>query len=197
MSFKGVRLTIIVFALALTLGLLFGGRWLYESQALSRPLEAVVAGVPGVTDVTLADQGGRFVIHVRLGQAQKLEDVVAQLWRAIDTVDEQAPVELRVSDLRNQAVENAYYDFHFHLQEAVATGRYADLPARLAEVAAANRLTYERVYVGPEYVFVQLHQGEAALYEILPRPSAEPGIGSDESYGTHRNVTTSPWVGEG
>lgn len=199
MSFKGVRLTIIVFALALTLGLLFGGRWLYHSQALSRPLEDAVRAVPGVDAVVLGEHGQAFVIQVRLGQTQQLEDMIADLWRAIEAVDAKAPVELRISDTRNQNVENAFYDFHFHLQEAVATGNYSDLPARLAEVAVANRLTYERVYVGAEYVFVQLHQGEAALYEVVPRHIVEPDVMVDggAGYRSGRTVTSAPWVGEG
>ncbi len=194
MGFKGVRLPVILVTLALTLGVLFGGRWLYLNQALDRPLARAVLAVPGVKDVAVGQRSGTMVVRVKAGDAPRLEEFVVSLWQAIDSVDSTQGVDLQISDSRNQALQDVYYNFHFFLQEAVATGRYSELPARLSQVATPDKVTRARVYVGSDYVYLQLHQGEASLYEIVPRQpeGAAPGPGQDVAV---RSVTVCPWGG--
>ena len=194
MNFKGVRYPIILAVLALVLAVLFGGRWLYESQTMDRPLEQAIRSVPGVSDVRVVQRGDTVEVRVKAGDAGKLEEFVAQLWRAIDANERTRRVELRLSDSRVQALEDAYYSFHFSLQEAMATGLFSELPARLAEAAKPDVVGRSRIYVGTDYVYVQLHQGDAALYEIVPRSAAASGSATaGATPAVPRLVTVAPW----
>jgi len=194
MDFKGVRIPIIMLTLFLTLAFLFGARWLYQHETLDRPLEDAVRAVDGVADVVLEERGGAVIVKVQAGDTARLEEFVAELWRAVESVEGERKVKLRISDTRNQHLQDLYYEFHFHLQEAVATGRYSNLPGELAGVMEGRNITRERVFVGPDYVYLQMHQGDACLYEVVPRASDvsfAPG-GRAES---ERSVTVDPWEG--
>lgn len=195
MNFKGVRYPVVAVTLVVTLVFLFGARWVYQRQALDRPLEAAVLAVPGVEEVVVGQRGDALVVRVRAGETPRLEDFVADLWRAIDRVQGGAGVELEISDSRTERLENVYHDLHFHVQEAVATGRYSELPARLEEVSAGTGLTRGRIFVGPDYVYLQLHQEEARLYEIIPRRAAGPSHPAGSDGQPLRLVTVGPWQG--
>ncbi len=188
-----MRLTIILTTLALTLAILFGVKWLYQDQALDRPLARAVGAVPGVTETAIAQSGDSLQVRVKVADTPEIETLVAGLWRAIDAVEGGRKVELLISDSRNPVLQEVYYDFHFFLQEAVATGRYSELPARLAQVAATGKVARARVYVAPDYVYVQLHQGDASLYEIVPRDPGQsvPGVAETVT----RSVIVRPWGG--
>jgi hypothetical protein len=186
-----MRVPVIALVLVVCLGFLFGARWVYQNQALNRPLEQAIGAVPGVLDVAVTQRSDALVVRVRVGETPRLEEFVSALSRVILAVEGDQRVELRLSDSRTESLQDVYYDFHFHLQEAAATGRYSALPARLEEVAASNRLTRYRVFVGPEYVYVQLHQEAASFYEILPR---DPGR-SSPSAASSLKVTVCPWEG--
>jgi hypothetical protein len=194
MNFKGLRLQLIILTLVLGLALLFGVRWLYQDQALNRPLEQAVRSVPGVTDVSLGQQGDTIVVRVKAGDVPRLEELVASLWRSITAVEGRQNVRLQISDTRSEALQDAYYRLHFFLQEAVATGQYSTLPDRTAGIAEASGVTRHRVFVGPDYVYLQLHQGQSALYEIVPRDPERFGSGSQGST-VVRLVTVEPWEG--
>jgi len=198
MSFKGVRIPIVVLTLSLTLVFLFGARWLYQREALDRPLEQAVRAVPGVEDAALDQQAGSLVVKVKAGDVARLEEFVARIWRAVESVKPARPVSLRLSDSRNQHLEDLYYEFHFFLQEAVATGRYSELPTDLARVTEGQSVSRRRVFVGPDYVYLQMHQGGASLYEIVPRAadSGAPAGGGAASEPV-RSVTVGPWEGAG
>lgn len=193
MNLKGMRLTIILATLALTLAILFGVKWLYQDQALDRPLARAVGAVSGVTETVIAQRGDILQVRVKASDTPEIETLVAGLWRAIDAVEGGRKVELLISDSRNPALQEVYYDFHFFLQEAVATGFYSELPARLAEVAATDKVARARVYVAPDYVYVQLHQGDASLYEIVPRDPGQSVPGAAETI--TRSVVVRPWGG--
>jgi len=188
-----MRLTIILATLALTLAILFGVKWLYQDQALDRPLARAVGAVPGVIETAIAQRGDSLQVRVKVSDTPEIETLVAGLWRAIDAVEDDRKVELLISDSRNPVLQEVYYDFHFFLQEAVATGFYSELPARLAEVAATDKVARARVYVAPDYVYVQLHQGDASLYEIVPRDPGQSVPGVAETV-TH-SVVVRPWGG--
>jgi hypothetical protein len=193
LNLKGMRLTIILATLALTLAILFGVKWLYQDQALDRPLARAVGAVPGVSETVIAQRGDILQVRVKVADTPEIETLVAGLWRAIDAVEGGRKVELLISDSRNPVLQEVYYDFHFFLQEAVATGFYSELPARLAEVAATDKVARARVYVAPDYVYVQLHQGDASLYEIVPRDSGQSVPGVAEA--VTRSVVVRPWGG--
>lgn len=192
MSFKGVRLPVVVTILSLTLALLFGARWLYQNQALDRPVELAVRQVPGVVDVRVTDQGDTVKVAVKAADTPQLEEFVASLWRAIDSAGSGSKVQLQISDSRDAALQNAFYSFHFYLQEAVATGHYSDLPARLSQVAEAAHLSRARVFVGPDYVYLQMHQGDHSLYEVVPRGPLRTGSAASGNGVAEHVVTVGP-----
>jgi len=194
MDFKGLRLPLIVLTLAVALVGLFGVRWVYQDQALNRPLEQAIRSVAGVVDASLSREGNIMVVRVRAHEVERLEELVASLWRSIATLEGRQEVRLHISDTRTDDLQETYYHLHFFLQEAVSTGHYSALPQRLAAVAEARQVTRCRVFVASDYVYLQLHRGESSLYAIVPRGGDGVSNGSGGSSAV-RSVTVSPWEG--
>jgi hypothetical protein len=190
LPFKGIRPRMILAALTLTLAILFGAKWIYMDQALHRPLAQAIAGTPGVVETIIAERGNSLQVRVKVADTPEIETFVASIWRAIDTVESGRKIELVISDSRSPALEEVFYAFHFFVQEAVATGSYSDLPLRLAQVAPPDKVARARVFVGSDYVYVQLHQSGSALYEIVPRQPS--GLSGDAAT---RPVLVAPWGG--
>jgi len=199
MNLRSVRWPVVVAALVLTLGVLFGVRWLYESRALDRPILEAVRAVPGVSDVVVSRSGDVLEVKVKVGDVSALEQFVAELRQAVGPLAGGREVRIELSDTRTLELEKVYYDFHFYVQEAVATGRYSLLPTSLKEVAGPDKVTSARVFVDSDYVYVELHKDGSALYQVVPRAgtSGEMMSADQNAGGSRISVTVRPWGGWG
>jgi len=193
LSLRGVRPLVVVLALVVTLGLLFGARWLYHRRTVSEPLAQAVGAVEGVQEVKVVQENDRLIVRARVGPTPRLEELVASIGRSLEQARVPEQVELVLSDTRTPELEAAFYDLHFFLQEAVTTGRYSELPARVNGLAEEGRVDRGRVFVSTDCVYVQLELGGSCLYEVIPRPAPSGELSLSNSSSFFRRVSVSPW----
>ncbi|MBX6351027.1 MAG: hypothetical protein IRZ11_05905 [Clostridia bacterium] len=171
----GLRLPVVLVVAAAVLAVLLGGESLYTTARIDRPLRAAVMQVPGVTAVAVDASRPTVEVQVSLGRVPNLMETYQDIARAAERTLGSRPFAIELRDRRTPALTAAYYDLDAALEEGIATGRFTEMDARVAETAQELGLAGAKVYVDAERVYLSLEAGDGYLYAVLPRA---PGGGT-------------------
>jgi hypothetical protein len=170
----GVRIPVVVTAMAAMLLLLFGGQFLYNQQAIAQPLVAITRTVPAVQHVQLQNTPGGLTVQVRLGLVDNLRETYLAVENQVAGVLGSQHFNLALVDTRDQELVDDYYQLNDILQQGMATGQFVAMKQN-AE-AAGRKLGLDRVdvIVDDRFVYVELVKGSHYLYQLLPRQPVLP-----------------------
>ncbi|NPV71321.1 MAG: hypothetical protein HPY55_11865 [Firmicutes bacterium] len=169
MSREPKRIAAVALAIVLSFAALYAGNLYYGKLTVGDPLERVFKETPSVLSFEIAKRQPVTVVRVTLADVPDLRHVVLSLEEKAAGVLRGQPVRIVVQDTRDQALSAAYYAMHFHIQEALVTGRFSDMSGKVAQVAEGAGLERHRVFIDERNVYVQLHLKGRYLYEVLPR----------------------------
>ncbi len=167
-----------VIALAVTLLILFGGQTAWHAFAVAKPLDNAFEGIDGVQSVTWnkeKNDQAAVVLQVSLDQVANLQTTYSDIQERAKKILGKSAFRIVVHDDRNPELEQVYHDMHFHIQEAIATGGFGDMAGQINKQAAAAGVNAQ-VYVDSSSVYLQLSQGEADLYRVIPRANGLTGV---------------------
>jgi hypothetical protein len=179
LRYAGLRLPRIALAFVVALGLLLGGFQLWQVQRVDRPLVAAIGSVAGVAAVQLDEAGDApLQVVVDLGLVDDLRATYLAIEDAARRVLGARPFTLEVSGAADPALEEDFRAARLAVAEGVETGRYTDMAQKVADIAARAGAR-GRVDVDGRFVFVQFDRGGLAVYEVVPRQVAAPGVGPE------------------
>lgn len=174
---RSVWLTGII-ALAATLLVLFGGQTIWHAFAVAKPLDNAFEAIDGVQSVTWnkeKDDQAAVVLQVSLDQVANLQTTYLDIQERAKNILGKSAFRIVIHDNRNPELEQIYHEMHYHIQEAIATGRFGDMAGQISEQAIAAGADAQ-VYVDAANVYLQLSRGDADLYRVVPRTNALTGV---------------------
>lgn len=182
MQLQGVRVPLVMMFAMLGLFLLFGMERLYTFTRIDQPLARFLSAREEVKSFEVRQMGGRVVVRVTLGPVANLRETYVDLEKGIAAIFGARPFAIEVVDNRTERLLRDYYELHYALQEALATGRFTEMERKVAQAAQRGGLTRAAVYVDTDYLYIQLQRGDRYLYELVPRHAdgvtpAPPGDG--------------------
>ncbi|NLY88316.1 MAG: hypothetical protein GX085_01670 [Firmicutes bacterium] len=160
------RIFLIGVAFIITACLLFGGEALAKYFLKDSPLQQWAEAVPEIKEFTLQRKGE--VLHLRL---EKTEDLRSTLEPFLREIRERTKGDIREVVIETpQAPELApvYYELSFILEEARVSGNYQALYEKLQELEAKYRGDF-KVFIGEEFIFVQLAKNDLLYYQAVSR----------------------------
>jgi hypothetical protein len=171
LTFRGLRIPMIVAVLVGTLALLLGATHLYRRQSEVNPLIRRSQAVAGVTGASLRRTGGLAVVEVELAAVEDLRLTYRQLEAVAHELVPPDTLRLVLGDRRTPELNEAYHQVHHVIHEAAARGTFSELIA--VEDRLRERGYRVRLSVDERFVYVQIHdQADGYLYELVPRPLA-------------------------
>ena len=168
MNFNGLKIRIIIVVTLIVLGLLFGGRYVYERFYVLDSLVEAFTSIEGASGLQVKTQRKTDLV-ITLDRVSQLETTYGKIK---DTAEELLGDKLgtiQLVDRRDQQLVDCYHRLHYALWQAISTGDFVDMAAQ------ASKLTEDldaRITVDRDYVYVELETEEAYLYEIVPRQGA-------------------------
>jgi hypothetical protein len=165
----GLNIKRIVIVFIITLIALYGGRAASYSMKVRRPLHEFFTQKTEVIDYSVQQYAEGLCVRVELDDVQDIQSQYAQLWAGISEATGRVPAVLDVTDRRNRGLEETFRSMRIHIEEALATGGFYAMSQAIDEKAQEAQLDRWNVGVDSDYVYVQLHEGESYLYEIIPR----------------------------
>jgi hypothetical protein len=166
-----------VIALAATLLILFGSQTIWHTFAVAKPLDKAFEGIDGVQSVAWdkAKDDKTVTLQVSLAHATNLQTTYTTVQDRAKSVLGKSAFQIAIHDNRTLELEQFYHELHFHIQEAIVTGRFGDMADRIKEKAQTTGVDAQ-VYVDAQNVYLQLTKGESNLYNVIPRPNNLMGV---------------------
>lgn len=153
----------------LTLALLAGGYWLYQRFLVEKPLADALHQLPEVMDWSLRKDKDKKVLIVELASVSNLKESSNAIKDTAEHFLGKEAVEIHLLDRRSSELEKVMYAVQFPLYEALVQGNFTHM-AEFIRIEAENaKLSRYQIYIDESYLYIQLHQGQNYLYEIVPR----------------------------
>jgi hypothetical protein len=165
----GVRIPVVLMAMAGALLLLFGAQFVYDRQAVDQPLVSIYHNVPGVEHVALQNTPSGLQVDVHLGPVTNLRETYLALRNQVNTVLGGQHFQINLIDARTPTLLGDFYQMNGVLEQGIATGQFVAMQQQVQRLGQQEGLTRASAIVDDHYVYVDLVQGKNYLYELLPR----------------------------
>jgi hypothetical protein len=165
-------MVIILISTAIALALLVGGAALVKNARVDRPVSMFLAANPDVLEYRIEAGNTETLISIELAPVANVQESYETLEAQIREIMKDRPYRIVLKDNRNQRLDAAYYELHFSLREAAATGHFVTMAEEMRSRCEDLQLTDVRVYVGEENLYLDARDGEHYLYAVMPRQDA-------------------------
>ncbi|HHV61838.1 MAG TPA: hypothetical protein GXX51_04255 [Firmicutes bacterium] len=174
MKYRGLNISVIVAAFAITLGAIMGMKYLAFKAQVEKPLNEFLRGSRVVKSYSVTESKEGFELDITLDEVDDLRATYLELRDGARAIMGDRLKTIVIKDTRTRELENVYYRVHFAIYEAIFTGSFQNMARLVDAEARIARLDRYRVRVDGDNVYLQLHKGRAYLYEIVPRGLAQP-----------------------
>lgn len=164
-----IRLVPVILSLIITLLVLFGGWWVYESVHIKQPIGALLDKAAHVTDYSIEVRPNHITVEVQVDAAFTLKGHYIDLLEQIKEATRHQNVTLTLKDEPDEVLLARWNELYFTLAEGIHTRNYRTMLDRLEEVAQEEtvrlQVAMDREHL---YVFLQESESGASLFQALP-----------------------------
>ena len=178
MNWPKYKSSIVVITIVLTLVVLGGSHFFWQQYALDKPLAQVIQAIDGIETLTF-DNGDKNEspknIHITLNNVTNLQKTYQSTNDSIIKILGSKKYKIIIHDHRTPELEQLYYSMHYHIEEAIFTGKFGVM-AEIIQNKAIAANTKAQVYIDADSLYVQLMSDNGNLYMVLPRQFARPEV---------------------
>ena len=168
---KKFKWPVAVLAFILTLALSVGLVYVRQRQLVNEPLLKRINEFETVKSVELQDDGGIQVVSVTLNYVDDFSVAHSELNEEIERLLGKERYRLEILDERNDALEAAFVAVHLALYEGEHRGNFTEMGGKVSEALVPLGFSEHKVIVDQEYIYLQIRQDDAYLFEIIKRES--------------------------
>lgn len=167
MPLQNIRLTTVVIAMIITLGLLLGSQNLYERYIVNEELTQEIEKVVNLEEIKIAKKEKPPTVYLRTSQ---IKDLQADYQKLEKIVHQQLGPEYQIIllDQRTPKLQALYEECQFPIYEAISMGNFQRMYQTLRKKAEGAHVNY-RISVDLYNIYVQFQDRKGYLYEIIPR----------------------------
>ena len=171
MQIKGIRVSVVVVVLAVTLGILLTVQYFYQKYNVEQPLFKMYSDTELVDDVKLDNEGEVVTVNLSVRKTEDLKEAYRELNGYTEKVLGHNQFHMELKDKRTKELSDAYYNSQYIIYEALAKGDFTEMAAEIQK-NAKNTGAKARVFIDNDNVYISFIKGDKYLYEVIPRNNA-------------------------
>ena len=111
------------------------------------------------------------LLTVELNETSNLAGDYQELQHTVSGILGKRPFSLQLTDNRDQALQQAYYNSQFAIYEALTRGNFREM-ADVVHASADEAGAKVTLSLDGENIYVHMERNDRYLTEVLPRPDA-------------------------
>ncbi|HQA06454.1 MAG TPA: hypothetical protein PKW25_00135 [Syntrophomonadaceae bacterium] len=164
-----LRIVVVLLAMILTIGILFGGYSVYKVYGVEKPVETKLSALPAVSSVSIDKNKKVYEIKLQLGAVENLQSAYTEIENALNRYFKVNDYQLQIIDNRNEKLELFYLQIQPAVQQTAAKSEFVWLDAYLDEKCSQTGLTYN-LMIDEKNIYIQIMDSPYYLYEVVVRP---------------------------
>lgn len=169
MSFRGIKLPMVMLIAVLTLAIFLGGQMVIAAVTVDKPLERLLAGHSELTSFVIDKHSQPIHLTIGLKADADLKTVYDSLDKELTALLGSRGYLITVIDNRDQNLSDALYEMHYSIREGLTRGNFTAMSADVERIAKARGIETHVVWVDDHRLYLQLRHEGSALYEIYER----------------------------
>lgn len=161
-----IRINVVIVVFVIVLGLALALQYFTHRKLVIEPIYQAFANIEGVIGVDLAEQDDQIVLTLALAEVEQLDMLAAEI--SSTAAQFAKPLQIIIKDKANQTLKAAYDQMHFAVEQGIATGYFVEMAERIEQLASEYQIKFT-LKVDGNYVYLQLHDGDDYLYQIVSR----------------------------
>lgn len=164
---KDLRLYLVLLAFLVTVGVLFGGQKLVAKYRSEDPTRRAIGAIREVRDFEVKQASDGLTVELKLDKVGNLELLLDEIKQKVEAHYHQPIRNFKITGRPDQQLQQMRYNISFYLEEALVSGRYI----QLKEALDGYQPVKAQVYLGTDFVYLQLENDDHYLYEAIHRGS--------------------------
>ena len=166
MSWRNLRIPVVLLVLLVSLAAFFGIRWLYNKYSVEEPLARYLESSRLVQSFEINRHRLVVQVTVNLAPTENLKDTYLEITQGIQVVLDGRPFELQLQDNRDEQLKRAFYYSQFAVYEAIKQGNYLEMMKFVDDQAKeVGAIAY--VFLDQDRVYLQMKRNGHYLYEVI------------------------------
>lgn len=175
-----LRILPIGISLVVSLAVLFGGWFIYDSYAMETPLNEVVKETPGVQNAKVNITKDKVTIQFTPAADASIREIYNSILTNGQSVIGSRNVVLDVNSNSSAALDNWWSKAMFDVAQAMETKQYGNIPVRLESLKTSFSGLVVQTEMDDQYVYVTLKDADHAKFVVLPRQGQKIGVWPNE-----------------
>jgi hypothetical protein len=176
-----LRLLPIGISLILSLSVLFGGWFLYDSYAMETPMNQIVKETPGVQEAVVKIDKDRVTIELSPASDANVREIYKSIVTRGASLIGSRTVHLDIKSVPGPALDAWWSKALFNVAQSMETKRFGEIPARLEELKGSYEGLTVQSEMDESYVYITLKDDAGnSLYKMLPILSQKLGVWPNE-----------------
>ncbi|WP_027363770.1 hypothetical protein [Desulfotruncus alcoholivorax] len=172
MHIKGMKIHVVIIALAAGLAAFFGAQWLYKGLNFQKPLIAKLENNPVIISYKIDDSADTYKISISLSENVNLMNSYQRVYNDVEQVMGNRPFTIELTDRRDNQLDKVYGIGKFAIYEALQNGDFVQMANYLDSYASEAGLE-SKVDIDDRNIYWQMKDGKYYLYSVIPRNNAE------------------------
>lgn len=177
MRFHGFRVQIALLTFLVVFAVGLGVRYLHQQNQVINPLTEQLQTIPGVLHVDLEKGscrgGSKMLVTLEIEPDASLAIVFERVYQTLLSTG--GDYAIRMTDTPNATILSLYQRIQIALEEAIMTGEFTALEARVQELADTAGIPWQ-LGLDRKFVYLSLNQGENTLRRVISRDMDEGKI---------------------
>lgn len=173
-----LRWPVVVTTLVVTLLLLFGGYHTYQWIHFERPLNQAIAETSHIKPQEISVSPERIVIRLEADSSFSLTQQYPPLRKKLTAIAGNRPLQVEVADHPQKSLIDAWNEMVFGVKEGLAHQSYSRIPEAVKKATPPE--AESQVVMDDSYLYIEMKQGDARLYRVLPLNKKESGVKDNE-----------------
>jgi len=127
MQWNGIKIPVVILALLVGIGVLWGAQWTFKRYNYERPLTRILGENGEVASYKINDQGPVLEIEVKLRKVDNIQESYNGISQSVQQVVGRRNTKITIKDDRDATLEGIYYHTRLAAYEAMERGNYLEI----------------------------------------------------------------------
>lgn len=167
--FKDIKWNYVAIISVVSLLILFGGWYLYQTISIKNPINEAVSSIEGIKVTNLDIDKNNVNLSINLYDVDNFQVTYELIEETVTPYLQNRSLNIEIVNNGNESLNYAWSKSYFYIAEAIDNKEYSLIPQAIDNMEKEYNLDRAGYTMDETNIYIDLHQDDASLYIVIPR----------------------------